>query len=87
LGFWWSGHEEGLLVTLIAAALSMAVAMTFGRVGKSRRWFALASGALALAGFGGMALWYFNRDFALTTLGIFAVGFFGMQIAANFVRK
>lgn len=87
LGTWLWGAENGLLGALIGAALSICVAVTFGRSGRTRRWFAMGSIALAAAGFGGLALLYVKSDVGLFLVGAFCLGFFALQISANLVRR
>lgn len=85
--FWARGSEDGLAVLLVGAALSISVAITFNRSGRTRRWFAagaLTLGALALAG-SGLALT--GHATGVILLGVFVAGFFGLQLAANFVRR
>lgn len=86
LVIWARGSETGVAIALIGAALSICVAITYNRSGKARRWFAggaIALGAIAVIG-SGLVLAGFGAGAVM--LGVFVAGFFGMQLAANFVR-
>jgi tetratricopeptide (TPR) repeat protein len=87
LGLWAWGDELGALVAIVGAGLSMAVSMTFGRTGKSRLWFGVATAGLAAIGLCGLGLLAFNVGVGMTAFSVFCIGFFVMQIAANFVGR
>lgn len=87
LGSWLWGAENGLLGALVGAALSICVAVTFSRTGRSRRWFTISSAVLAVLGLGGMALLMAEIDLGVILVVAFCLGFFALQISANFVRR
>ena len=84
---WARGMENGVLIALVGAALSIAVSITFNRTGRSRRWFAIASALLAFLGLSGAALLLANIEDGLVLVGAFGIGFFALQISANLVGR
>jgi len=87
VGSWIWGAENGLLAALVGTALSICVAVTFGRSGRTRRWFAIGSTVLAVLGIGGLGLLMTNIDAGIIPIGAFCLGFFALQISANVVRR
>lgn len=87
LAWWIRGSEDGLLGALVGAALSICVAVTFGRSGQTRRWFGIGSIVLAVLGLSGLALLAANIEAGAVLVVAFCVGFFVLQITANLVRR
>jgi tetratricopeptide (TPR) repeat protein len=81
--YWSFGHELGMFGAIVAAVLSVSVAITFNRVGKKRAGFAIATAFMAAIGVGGLALLLSGDENGFTWLTTFFVAFLGLQIAAN----
>jgi hypothetical protein len=71
----------------VCAVLSICIAVTFGRTGKSRGIFGTASVVMALIGCAGVGLLFAGLESAYSYLTVFIVAFLGIQIGANFVRR
>ena len=87
LGAWALGYEIGLLTAIVGAGLSICVSVVFARQGRTRLGFGIATGVLALVGLGGLALLLASHPMGMPLFGVFAAGFFALQIAANFVQR
>lgn len=88
LGVWAvTGREMGALLALISVALSICVAITFGRPARTRRWFGIASIGLGLVGVATLVLAMTNEEVGYSIGLLFGLGFFAIQIAANVVRR
>ena len=87
LGFWAAGFELGLLSAVVGAGLSICVSVVFARAGKARMGFGLATGLLALCGVASLALVQVGHTTGIPLFGAFCIGFFLLQIAANFVHR
>ncbi|PTY06396.1 hypothetical protein DB347_13295 [Opitutaceae bacterium EW11] len=85
---WWAWRDElGMLVAIVAAILSIGVAIVASRRGRQRLWFALGTAALAVVGVTGLVLAAGGGALAMTVLTAFGFGFLALQIAANVVGR
>lgn len=82
---WWAagGGELAMLLTIMAAVLSVCVSATWVRTGRSRRILAWSTGGLAVAAVAFGVLCFVSEDGAVTMLSLFFLGFLGFQFAAN----
>lgn len=87
LGWWAAGNEMGMLTAIVAAILSIGVAIVAARRGRQRLWFGLATGALAGVGLVGLLLAGAGGAAAVPLLTTFGFGFLGLQVAANVVGR
>lgn len=87
LAWWATGNALGMFSAIVAAMLSVGVAITFNREGKKRLGFAAATVLLGAAGAGGIWLIGKGDEFGLSLLAVFFFGFLGLQLAANVVGR
>lgn len=86
---WWYWGNSGLGFILMFGflILSICLAATFLRTGRGRAKLAIATGILAAAGAAGVGALFLGRaDLAGTCGLVFAYGFLGFQLFANFAR-
>jgi tetratricopeptide (TPR) repeat protein len=84
---WALGNPVGMYGAIVAAILSVCVAITFGRTEKKRASFAIATAFMAVIGLGGCALMLTGNETGFAWLTAFFVAFLAMQIAANVARR
>jgi tetratricopeptide (TPR) repeat protein len=85
-GLGWAlagGGTQALIATILAAALSIAVAMTFRRTGRQRKFYALATVGLACLAAGTLSDPNFNSGISATCANLFLFGFVGLQLLSN----
>ena len=82
---WWlaAGRELGLFGGIVFAVLSICVAATFGKSGRSRAILAGATALLALTAVSSVALILGDNELGLTLMSAFTIGFIAFQLAAN----
>jgi Tfp pilus assembly protein PilF len=84
---WAAGYKDAMLGTIVGAGLSICVAVTFSRTGRARVGFAIATAVLAVLGLGGLGLLLtIDHPLGLQMFTAFCIGFFVLQLVANFVR-
>ncbi len=85
---WWAlgGREEAVICAAVFALLSVCVAATFNRRGRSRHILMAASAILALTATGALGLLHLGSAAGLSLLLFFLYGFLGFTLLANFVR-
>jgi tetratricopeptide (TPR) repeat protein len=82
---WWRTSENplGLLCLVYLAILSMCVAATFNRTGKTRKILVACTLGLAATAVGSVAALQLGNPVGLSLQTLFVAGFVGFQIAAN----
>jgi tetratricopeptide (TPR) repeat protein len=81
----WSDSSLGFIAMLGFVVLSICVAATFSRLGRARVKLGIATGTLAAVGIAGVVAVLVGRGDLAGQLGlIFAYGFLGFQLFANF---
>ena len=86
---WWltGGGDPAFLATIFLAVLSICVAATFGRTGRSRTILASVTAVLAVFAGGTMALLALQQtDAGLNLSTLFVLGFVAFQLLANTLR-
>lgn len=81
------GGFIAMLLAIMLAILSVCVAATFSRQGRSRLILAAVTGVLAISGLGGVALGLLGHKAGLELLPVFFVGFLGFQILASTLKR
>jgi len=85
---WWlgSGSEIGLFGAVVFAVLSICVAATFGKTGRSRLILAATTLGLAAVAAGSLLLSLANHETGLTLMTAFTIGFLIFQVLANSLK-
>ncbi len=84
LGGWLVlGREIGLFGAVVFAVLSICVAATFGKTGRSRKILAATTLALAALAVGSLLLTLSNHETGVTLMTAFMIGFLVFQVLAN----
>jgi len=86
---WWLGfgRDAGLFATFVFAALSICLAATFARAGRSRTILAASTAVLALVAVAAGLLVVNGHETGYSLVTAFSVGFLGFQILANTLTK
>jgi tetratricopeptide (TPR) repeat protein len=82
---WWlgAGQEPGLFGGIVFAVLSICVAATFGKTGRSRTILGGCTALLAATAVGAVVLILRDQELGLTLMSAFTIGFLAFQLAAN----
>lgn len=80
-------HEVFLVPFIVLAILSVCVAATFQRTGRSRLILALAMSGLGATALGGMVLLLRNDEQGFVLFKVFSYGFLGFQFLANSLKR
>jgi hypothetical protein len=82
---WWLGRdsEAGFFATVILAVLSICIAATFARTGRTRRILGACTAGLAVVALTASLLLQREQSAGMTLMTVFTVGFIGFQILAN----
>ncbi|HEX2854433.1 MAG TPA: tetratricopeptide repeat protein [Opitutaceae bacterium] len=88
LWIWCLTRNDGLtlLLAVLFTVLSLCIAATFARTGRSRLILGIATGALACIGVSAIALLLAENVAGKQFVNAFLFGFLGFQILANVVR-
>jgi hypothetical protein len=87
---WWplGGEEIAAISAIVFAALSICLAATFSREGRSRFILGSVTAALAITGATGIRnLIVDTGPGSMSEIHTFFIGFIGFQILANFIRR
>ena len=86
---WWlgTGGELALTGTVVFAMLSICVAATFGRTGRSRLILGGCTALLAVLAFGATYLAHADNPVAQSLVSAFVIGFVGFQLLANVLPR
>jgi tetratricopeptide (TPR) repeat protein len=82
---WWLGRdsETAFFATVVLAVLSICIAATFARTGRTRRILAACTAGLAFVAITASLLLQREQSAGMTLMTVFTVGFIGFQILAN----
>ena len=88
LGWWLAGENPlGLLGAVVFGVLSICVAATFARTGRSRLILGASTALLAAIALSSALLAVIENPLALTLASAFVIGFIGFQLLANVVSR